>query len=156
MSAIRRRKIMLKKIIASASFAFCLLISANIAFGQKVVTAAQVNGTWRETSSKANAVSTEFRVWSLGGQKLQVEFFGNNAAGKVSNTASGTAMIEGTTATFQPADAQANADSPCVMTLKFGGGKLVVSEIGDCGWGRGIGSDGNYKKISAKKPKFDE
>ncbi len=147
---------MLKKIIVSVSFAFCLLVSTNVGFGQKVVTAAQVNGTWRETSSKTNAVSTEFRVWSLGGQKLQVEFFGNNAAGKVSNTASGTAMIEGTTATFQPADAQSNADSPCVMTLEFGGGKLIVSEKGDCGWGRGIGSDGIFKKISSKKPKFDE
>ena len=143
---------MLKKIMVSVSFAFCLLISANAAFGQKVVTAAQVNGTWRETLSKANAVSTEFRIWSLGGQKLQVEFFGNNAAGKVSNTATGTATIKGTTATFQPADAQANADSPCVMTLKFTAGKLIVSrKRAICGWGRGIGSDGTYKKDQCQK-----
>ena len=146
---------MLRRIIVSASCAFCLLVSANAAFGQKVVTAAQVNGTWRETSGKAAGVTTEFRVWSLGGQKLQVEFYANNAARQFSNTANGTAMIEGTTATFQPADAQMNADRPCVMTLKFGGGKLLVSETGDCGWGRGVGSDGTYKKISSKKPKFD-
>ena len=39
------------------------------ASGQGIVTAAQVNGTWRSKNG-------EFKVWALGKQRLRVEFSG--------------------------------------------------------------------------------
>jgi hypothetical protein len=65
------------------------------------VTAAQVNGTW---SSKTGT----FKVWVLGKQRLQVEFYGEydfkTSAGPIAHTSkcSGIAFIEGDTATFKP------------------------------------------------------
>lgn len=141
---------MLRKIVILLSLGFCIAFSTANIFGQKIVTAAQVNGTWREVSSKSAGITTEFKIWSLGAQKLQVEFSANNAAAKFSNSATGTVLIEGTTATFQPEENQINTESPCVITLKFAADKLIVAEKGECGWGRGIGSAGTYKKISSK------
>jgi len=85
-----------------------------------------------------------------------VEFYANNAAKRFSNTATDTALIEGTTAIFRPADNQTDDKNPCVMTLSFVGDKLIVAEKGACGWGAGIGAAGTYKRISSSKPKFDE
>lgn len=148
---------MTKKIIFLLLLGCCVFVSARENYGQKVVTAAQVNGTWHETSSKVKGVSTEFRIWALGGQKLQIEFYANNALEKFSNFETGTATIEGTTATFKLSGTPIDDQNPCVMTLKFGGGdKLTVVENGVCGWGKGVGSDGTYKKLSSRKPKFDE
>jgi hypothetical protein len=149
-------KIMLKNTIVLLLFGIGILFSAAESYGQKIVTAAQVNGSWKEVSGKFPGTTSEFKIWSLGGQKLKVEFFGNNAAREISNTATGIVSIDGTTATFKPADNQIDSENPCVITLKFTAGKLIVSEKGECGWGRGIGSEGTYKKISSKKPQFDE
>jgi len=149
-------KIMRKKLIASLTLSLSMLLFAGDSYAQKIVTAAQVNGIWREGSSKPAGVTTEFRIWSLGKQKLKVEFFGNNAAKQFSNTTTDTVLIEGTTATFQPADNQTDEKHPCVMTLKFVDDKLIVAEKGECGWGAGIGAAGRYKRISSGKPKFEE
>lgn len=141
-------------------FLFLLGISAMSfsaqAYGQKVVTAAQVNGTWREVSSKPAGVTTEFWIWATGNGQMKVEFFANNAVKKFSNTAIDMAAIDGITAVFKPADAQSDENSPCVMTLKFSADKLIVTEKGECGWGAGVSAAGTYKKVSPKKPKFDE
>jgi hypothetical protein len=64
------------------------------------VTAAQVNGTWRSKTGT-------FKVWALGKQRLQVEFFGvyeyKTSAGPMANTGEGRgiAFIQGDTATFK-------------------------------------------------------
>src|SRR5438128_11013116 len=42
------------------------------------------------------------------------------------------------------------------ITLKFAGGKLVVTQTGICGVGHNVSAAGTYKKVSAKKPKFGE
>jgi hypothetical protein len=65
-----------------------------LASGQKIVTAAQVNGTWRTRAGT-------FKVWASGNQKLQVEFLGTyeykTSAGMMVNVGSGggVAFIEG-------------------------------------------------------------
>ena len=133
---------MLKKIVILSSFAFCLLISANAAFGQKIVTAAQVNGTWREVTSNSRGITTEFLVYSLGKGKLKIEFVGNNVPAQFNNTQTGTALIEGNTTMFQPDDT--NVEDPCMMTLKFANSKLIVMQKGECGFGRGIEASGTY------------
>jgi hypothetical protein len=114
------------------------------------VTAAQVNGTWKSGKN-------EFKIWALGQQRLQIEFFGvwehNSAAGPTANTGegSGIARIEGDTAIFKPE----GAEDECKITLKFSGGKLVVTQDGICGFGFNVTADGTYKRVSSKKPKFD-
>src|SRR6266496_4363157 len=114
------------------------------------VTAAQVNGTWQSKYG-------EFKIWALGHQRLQVEFSGvyeyKTAQGPTANTGegSGIARIEGDAAIFKPE----GAEEECRITLKFTGGKLVVTQTGICGFGHNVTAAGTYKKVSAKKPKFD-
>ena len=114
------------------------------------VTAAQANGTWKIKGG-------EFKIWALGQQRLQVEFSGvyeyKTTQGPTANTGegSGIATIEGDTAIFKPE----GAEEECRITLKFTGGKLVVTQTGICGFGNNVTAAGTYKKVSAKKPKFD-
>ena len=119
--------------------------------GEKIVTAAQVNGTWRDRGST-------FKVWALGKQRLQVEFFGiyeyRSAAGLDANTGygSGIAFIEEDTAVFKPEE----GEEDCRIIMKFGEGQLVVKQEGTCPFGHNVTASGRYKKVSSEKPKFGE
>jgi len=114
------------------------------------VTAAQVNGKWQLRNN-------EFKIWALGQQKLQIEFFGTyeykSPGGPTANTGegSGIARIEGDTVIFKPD----GAEDECQITLKFAGEKLIVTQTGICGFGHNVTAAGTYKRVSAKKPKFD-
>lgn len=144
------------------NFAFALFLIGSIlvpctqgfargrASAQTVVTAAQVNGTWRNKTGS-------FKVWALGKQKLQVEFLGSyeykTPEGLMANTGSGggIAFIEGDTATFKPD----GADDDCKITMKFTKGKLVVEQEGGCGFGHNVSAGGTYMKANGRKPKFN-
>jgi hypothetical protein len=132
------------------SFAAGSHVGAN-PHGQKVVTAAQVNGTWRSKT-------LTFKVWALGRQKLKVEFLGTyeykTQAGWMANAGSGSgiASIEGDTAVFRPED----ADEECKITMRFTGGKLIVDQEGACGFGHNVVATGTYRKVSGGKPKFSK
>ena len=149
-NSIRRNSIMRK---TWKIWALCLA-AASIVTAQAgkdtSVTAAQVNGTWK-------AKWGEFKIWALGHQRLQVEFSGvyeyKTPQGPSANTGegSGIATIEGDTATFKPE----GAEEECRITLKFAGNKLIVTQTGICGFGHNVTAAGTYKKISAKKPKFE-
>ena len=135
----------------SIQFALALLlIAVPPVKADSDVTAAQVNGTWKMKSN-------EFKIWALGQQRLQIEFFGtfeyDSPMGRTANTGEGTgvARIEGSTAIFKPE----GAEDECQITLKFTGGKLVVTQTGFCGFGHNVVADGTYKKTSSAKPKFD-
>ena len=116
----------------------------------KSVTAAQVNGTWKTKSG-------EFKIRALGQQRLQIEFSGTyeykTPQGPSANEGegSGIATLEGDPAIFKPE----GAEDECRITLKFTGGKLVVTQTGICGFGHNVTAEGTYKKVSAKKPKFE-
>jgi len=124
-------------------------IATSRAESDKSVTAAQVNGTWKTKGG-------EFRICALGKQHLQVEFSGvyeyKTQHGPMANEGegSGVATIEGDTAIFKPE----GAEEECQITLKFTGGKLVVTQTGICGFGHNVSAEGTYKKVSPKKPKF--
>ena len=104
------------------AFALCLAAISLPAFqpqevnatSQTIVTAAQVNGTWRTKSG-------EFKVWALGKQRLQIEFSGSyeyeSQAGPMANvgTGSGIAHIEGDTATFKPD----GVEDDCAITMRI-------------------------------------
>lgn len=136
----------------------CIMILPSIAPGlpqanppnPTMVTAAQVNGTWRNKEGS-------FKVWALGNQRLQVEFLGfyyyNTPAGRMANTgsANGTAFIEGDTATFKP-----DGTDDCKITMRFIRGKLDVTQEGECGFGHKVMAAGTYHKGSSRKPKFGE
>jgi len=132
------------------AISLCLIVTTRVDASNDV-TAAQVNGTWTYRQN-------EFKILALGQQKLQIEFSGvwEHKTGNGELTAntgegSGTAKIEGDTAIFKPE----GAEDECKITLKFTGGKLVVTQEGMCGFGFNVRADGTYKRTSAKKPKFD-
>jgi hypothetical protein len=134
-------------------WALCLAAASLVtvqADNNKSVTAAQVNGTWKTKYS-------EFKIWALGQQRLQIEFSGvyeyKTPQGLTANEGqgSGIATIEGDTAIFRPE----GAEEECRITLKFTDGTLVVNQDGICGFGHNVSAAGNYKKVSARKPKFE-
>ncbi len=117
---------------------------------QKIVTAAQVNGTWE-------CKTGTFKILALGNQKLKVEFSGiyeyrDGNGDPTANTGegSGTADIEGDTAIFNPYP----DDAECKITMKFTDGKMIVTQEGTCGFGHNVTAAGTYRKTSAAKPKF--
>jgi hypothetical protein len=118
--------------------------------GETVVTAAQVNGTWKTKGG-------EFKIWTLSKQMLQLEFSGTyeykSPEGPMANTGEGhgVASIEGDTAIFKPD----GAEDECRITMKFANDKLVVTQTGTCGFGNNVTAEGTYKKISSRKPKFE-
>lgn len=119
---------------------------------QKIVTAAQVNGTWK-------CKTGEFKILALGNQQLKVEFSGTYEYrdGNGDLTANvgegrGIAHIEGDTAIFNPYPDDAN----CKITMKFATGKMIVTQEGNCGFGLNVSAAGTYRKTSSAKPKFDE
>jgi len=135
--------------IILVAIAFCLIATPRVD-GQSDVTAAQVNGTWKTKIG-------EFKIWALGQQRLQIEFLGvyeyQSPQGPTANEGQGggIARIEGDTAIFEPE----GAEDECKITLKFTHGKLVVAQIGICGFGNNVTAAGTYKKVSSSKPKFD-
>jgi len=139
------------KLIYIAALCVAAVSAATLcADSDKSVTAAQVNGTWKREFG-------EFRLWALGKQRLQVAFFGvyeyKTPHGPMANEGetSGIATIEGDTAIFKPE----GADEECQITLKFTGGKLIVTQTGMCGFGHNVSAEGTYKKVSSKKPSFE-
>jgi len=64
---------------------------------------------------------------------------------------SAVAAIKDNIAVFKPE----GAEEECQLTLKFTGDKLFVTQIGICGFGHNVSAEGTYKKVSAKKPKFE-
>jgi hypothetical protein len=135
--------------VGAMCFALASITTA-IADSHQRVTATQVNGTWRTKGG-------EFKIWALGKQRLQVEFFGvyeyTIAQGRTANEGegSGIAAIQADTAIFRPE----GAEEECQITLKFTDGKLTVTQTGICGFGHNVSAEGTYKKVSSKKPKFE-
>jgi hypothetical protein len=114
------------------------------------VTAARMNGTWKYRGN-------EFKIWALGQQQAQIEFSGvyeykTGDGERTANTGegSGIARIEGDIAIFKPD----GAEDECKTTLMFGGGKLIVTQDGICGFGFNVTAAGTYKKVSSGKPNF--
>ena len=140
---------------------FCFIVTSLLVssshqakgFQGKIVTAAQVNGTWQY---RANV----FKIWALGQQKLKVEFVGSyeykTPSGPMANTGSGdgVARIEGDTAIFRPTDL--GEDEECKIEMRFTKGKLIVKQEGACGFGLNVSAAGTYRKVSRAKPKFGD
>ena len=128
--------------------AFTALI-CTIAFalgGDRSVTAAEANGTYRDGKS-------EIKILSVGRGKLKVEM--NIVAARDDGSAAGEATIENDVAIFVPPETEG-----CKLTMTFlPNGSLKVEQEGrpvDCGFGRMAPAEGTYKKVSSAKPKFSD
>jgi hypothetical protein len=136
-------------IIAVLSAGF--LLQSNVPPRQKVVTAAQVNGTWESKTAT-------FKILALGKQRLKVQFSGSYPyklpdGTDMANTgdADGIAMIDGNQAMFKP---EAPGEE-CAIAMKFVSGKLLVEQEGTCGFGHNVSAAGTYRRVSSRKPKFE-
>ncbi len=111
--------------------------------------AAAVNGTWKSKGG-------EFKIWTVDGDLLQVEFSGSyeydSPQGPMANTGegSGAATLENGTARFKPD----GAEEECEILLKFAAGKLIVTQTGVCGFGNKVTAAGTYERTSTTEPKF--
>jgi hypothetical protein len=124
---------------------FALLCTITLALaGDRSVTAAEANGTYRDGKS-------EIKILSVGRGKLKVEM--NIVKPRDDGSAAGEATIENDVAIFVPPDTEG-----CKITMTFmPNGTLKVEGEGrpvDCGFGRMAPPDGIYKKVSSDKPKF--
>jgi hypothetical protein len=156
-------KFEMKLLKFSAIFAilsFVVFATQTSAQTRQSVGASEVNGTFRyyfEGKYKGNF--NEIKILALGKEKLRVAFqlvypFTDGTGGLMVNTgeASGTATIEGDTATFLP-----DETTGCIITIKFvKRGTIKVTQEGDsdCGFGLNVNSQGTYKKSSSAKPRF--
>jgi hypothetical protein len=138
----------------SLSILLCCLIFAPISARAqpKIVTSAQVNGTWKSNSGT-------FKIWALGRQRLQVAYSGvyrykmaDGSPMANMGTGNGIASIEGRTAIFKPEGAEAD----CAITMNFGDAGLKVEQQSNCGFGMNVSAAGRYRKVSAGKPTFGE
>ena len=134
-------------ITASVMVSLSVSLQAQTPKPPKVVTAAQVNGTWR-------AYDNYFYILALGHNKLKVGFEGvYHTLAKSVNTGEtgGEATIEGNVAVLIPEEFP-----KCKITMTFLSGKMVVKQEDEdgCGFGHNVRADGTYKRIRAGKPKF--
>ena len=155
----------MRKRISALIFALsCLMLFSGLAAAQSraSVSAGEVNGTFRMNfSGKFKGSSSEIKILALGGGKLRVGMdliypytMQNGELMANMGTLDGTAMIDGDTAVY-------NSDEmgKCTITIKFVKlGTIKVSQEGTdaaCGFGHNVMSDGTYKKVNSKKPKFE-
>lgn len=131
------------------------LPQTNVAQQRKVVTAAQVNGTWeyRFRESRHGTI----KILALGKQRLKVEFialYSYPLPDGTNNVNDGEgqsiAIIEGTRATFKPDE----AEEECLITMNFTKGVLEVEQNGVCGFGLNVTLAGTYRRVSSRKPRF--
>ena len=125
--------------------------------GERSVSATEVNGTYRCDKS-------EIKVLALGRGKLKVQLnlifeYGSPKAPMANmGDALGEATIANDVAVFVPEEAYGTGK--CKITMTFlPNGTLRVEQEGsdaDCGFGHNVRADGTYRKVSKKKPVFDE
>ncbi len=141
------------------------LFQSNVPQQPKIVTAAQVNGTWEHklgTSRSGRSWSNTIKILALGKQRLKVEYVGlyfyslpDGTQMVNDGTGQSIAIIEGNEATFKPEDSSIEGEEECVVTMKFVSGTLQVKQKGTCTFGLNVGFDGTYRRISSRRPKFE-
>ena len=128
-----------------AAFAALVAIISPAFAGDRSISAAEANGTYRDGKS-------EIKLLSTAAGKLKVQM--NIVMPRDDGSAAGEATIKNDVITFVPPDTEG-----CKITMTFlkDGSLKVESDARpvDCGFGRMAPPDGTYKKVSSAKPKFD-
>jgi len=141
-------------LVVLLAFLLCTFFALLAAAGERTLTAAEANGTYRDIDSKS-----EIKILALGHGKLKIQlalvYEHHSAAGPTANVgeALGEATIENDIAVFVPEGAD-----DCKITMTFlANGKLKVEQQGgECGFGHNVRADGTFRKVSNRKPKFDD
>jgi hypothetical protein len=135
----------------ASAFALLLFV-ATAAAASPAATADELTGTYRDGPS-------EIKILALDENKLKVQFAlvyeHDSPAGPTANTgeASGEVTIDGNVAEFVP-----DESGDCTITVTFlPKGRLKVEQEGnECGFGHNVRADGIFRKVSNRKPKFDD
>src|SRR5262249_7144925 len=131
------------------TIAVCFIVTSRVNGGHE--------GAPADVHGPLGLKSNEFQNSGVGRQRLEMQVLRideyKSPPGRTANEGQGNgiARIEGDTAIFKPD----GAEDECKITLKFSGGKLIVTQTGTCGFGNHVYADGTYTKVSSKKPKFD-
>lgn len=159
----------MRKLIFPVLFAVgFLMLFPTVADAQgprKSVSAGEVNGTFKMSfvGRKFKDLANRLDILALGGGKLKIAFDllypytlqdENGAVSANLGNLSGEATIKGDTAIFE-----SNEFGPCKVTIKFvRPGMVKVTQDGtdaECGFGHNVTTQGTYRKVSSKKPKFE-
>ena len=139
----------------------CLMTFPFDAAGQKPrasVSAAEVNGSYRMSfGGKFKRQSNDIKILALGRSRLRISmdlvFPYTLKDGELMvnmGGLDGEATLKGDTAIYR--------SGKCEITIRFvKPGTIKVSQEGtdaDCGFGHNVMSDGTYRKVSSKRPKF--
>ena len=156
----------MKKSILLMFAAFVLTGSATLTVdaqtGRKSVSGKEVTGTFRYTfAGKFRGSSSDIKILALGHGKVRLGFElvyphldGHGDLTANMGYGGGDIPISGDTAVY-------NSDEfgPCTITIRFvKPGTIKVTQEGsdaDCGFGHNVMAGGTYRKVSSKKPKFD-
>lgn len=142
----------------------CLIFSSQSSAqtSRKSVSATEVNGTFRDYfSGKFKGSYNEIKILALGKGKLKIAFdlvypYIDGTGGEMANVgqAQGIAEINGDGAVFTSDELEG-----CKIKVKFiKPGLIKVSQEGmsECGFGFNVSANGDYRKVSGVKPKFNE
>lgn len=127
---------------------------------RKAVSAAEVNGTFRDYfNGKFKGSYNEIKMLALGKGKVKISFdlvypYIDGTGGEMANVgqAEGIAEINGDTAVFTSKELEG-----CKITIKFvkpGAIKVAQEGASECGFGFNVAASGDYRKTSGAKPKF--
>lgn len=159
---------MLKKIVPLVLLCgFCGLICIETsAQNRKSVSASEVNGTFKfRFKGKFKGFSNEIKILALGKGKIRIAFdlvypylMENGEIMVNMGFADDIAEIEADEAIFEPRNDYSSEQ--CRIAIKFvKAGEIKVSQEGSdavCGFGHRVSAEGTYRKISSKKPVFDD
>lgn len=156
---------MRKPILVVFALVSMMLISGSL-YAQRSrasVSGAEVTGTFRMSfiGKKYKDFSNQLDILALGGGKLKIAFdlvypytLQNGEISVNMGSLSGEASIKGDTAVYESTEF-----GPCKITIKFvRPGEVKITQSGsdsDCGFGHNVTSQGTYRKVSGKKPKFE-
>lgn len=144
----------------------CLMLFWIPASAQKSrpsVSGAEVTGTFKMSfiGRKYKDLSNDLMIQALGGGRLHIAFdlvypytLRNGEVSVNMGSLEGEASIIGDTAIYESTEF-----GSCKITIKFvTPGQVKVTQSGsdaDCGFGHNVFAQGNYRKVSSRKPVFD-
>ena len=152
---------------------FCLIFALGVLMAgtaaavaqtsRKSVSAAEVNGTFRMSfKGKFKKFSNEIKILALGKGKIRVAmdlvypYTLNNGEQSVNMGAlDGEALMARGIAVYE-----SDEFGRCVITIKFVRPGIIDvrqdGSDGNCGFGHNVSAAGTYKKVSSRKPTFEE
>ena len=153
-----------QSIMVIFALAFLMMASSTaVAQSERMsVSAAEVTGTFRMNfQGKFKQQTNDLKIIALGRGKIRVAFdlvypytLQNGEISVNMGSLDGEAAIEGDRAIYM-----SDEFGPCKITIKFvKPGTVKVTQDGsdsDCGFGHNVWASGTYRKISGKKPTFE-